>query len=102
MNIISYTRTINSRCFEIPRSLLRGCSFEAGIPTAVHYPIPLHLQPVFANSGFKEGDFPISEAAAKRVMSLPMGPDLKEAEQQSITATLCAASSETEQHAVNT
>lgn len=51
---------------------------EAGIPTAVHYPIPLHLQPVFANSGFNAGDFPISEAAAKRVLSLPIGPDLSQ------------------------
>lgn len=54
---------------------------DAGIPTAVHYPIPLHLQPVFANCGFKEGDFSISEAAAKRVMSLPMHPYLTEPEQ---------------------
>lgn len=61
---------------------------EAGIPTAVHYPIPLHLQPVFANSGFKEGDFPISEAAAKRVMSLPMGPDLLKKDQEQIVETL--------------
>ena len=61
---------------------------EAGIPTAVHYPIPLHLQPVFASSGFKEGDFPISEAAAKRVMSLPMGPDLTKAMQQQIISAI--------------
>lgn len=38
--------------------------------------VPLHIQPVFANSGLKEGCLPISEAAAKRVMSLPMGADL--------------------------
>jgi UDP-2-acetamido-2-deoxy-ribo-hexuluronate aminotransferase len=61
---------------------------EAGIPTAIHYPIPLHLQPVFANNGFKEGDFPISEAAAKRVMSLPMGPDLTKAIQQKIIGAI--------------
>lgn len=62
---------------------------EAGIPTAVHYPIPLHLQPVFAQAGHQgEGAFPLAEAAAKRVMSLPMGPDLTEAEQQFITAVL--------------
>lgn len=44
----------------------------AGIPTAVHYPIPLHLQPVFAELGLGEGSFPIAERVAKRVMSLPM------------------------------
>lgn len=43
-----------------------------GIPTAVHYPIPLHLQPVFAELGLSEGSFPIAEQVAKRVMSLPM------------------------------
>lgn len=49
------------------------------IPTAVHYPIPLHLQMVFADLGFKEGSFPVAEKMAKRVMSLPMDPYLSEA-----------------------
>jgi UDP-2-acetamido-2-deoxy-ribo-hexuluronate aminotransferase len=53
---------------------------EAGIPTAVHYPVPLHLQPVFASMNFREGSFPHSERAGKRVLSLPMHPYL-EAEQ---------------------
>ena len=47
-----------------------------GIPTAVHYPIPLHLQPVYSKQGYKTGDYPISEAAANRVVSLPMHPYL--------------------------
>ena len=49
---------------------------ELGIPTAVHYPIPLHLQPVYASLGFKKGDFPLAEKAAERVVSLPMHPYL--------------------------
>ncbi len=66
---------------------------ESGIPTAVHYPIPLHLQPVFANSGqYEEGSFPIAEAAAKRVMSLPMGADLTPQEQERITSIVCRSS----------
>jgi UDP-2-acetamido-2-deoxy-ribo-hexuluronate aminotransferase len=60
----------------------------AGIPTAVHYPIPLHLQPVFAYLGLREGDFPIAEAAAKRVMSLPMGADLSDDMQERIVRAL--------------
>ncbi len=47
------------------------------IPTAVHYPIPLHLQPGFAYLGLREGEFPISEKVAKCVMSLPMHPYLE-------------------------
>lgn len=43
-----------------------------GIPTAVHYPIPLNLQPVFANLNKCEGSFPIAEKLAKKVISLPM------------------------------
>jgi UDP-2-acetamido-2-deoxy-ribo-hexuluronate aminotransferase len=49
----------------------------AGIPTAVHYPIPLNLQPAFAELKHGEGSFPVAEAAAKCVMSLPMGPTLQ-------------------------
>jgi UDP-2-acetamido-2-deoxy-ribo-hexuluronate aminotransferase len=48
----------------------------AGIPTAVHYPTPLHLQPAFAHLGLPPGSFPVSEAAARRVVSLPMHPYL--------------------------
>ena len=49
---------------------------KKGIVTAVHYPIPLHLQPVFANLGYKDGDFPVSEKVSKEVLSLPAHPYL--------------------------
>jgi UDP-2-acetamido-2-deoxy-ribo-hexuluronate aminotransferase len=49
---------------------------ESGVPTAVHYPLPLHMQPAFAGLNLDEGLFPFAEAAAKEVMSLPMYPDL--------------------------
>jgi len=55
---------------------------QAKIPNAIHYPIPLHLQPAFRKvSGYNEGDFPVSEKVAERVISLPMHPDLEAAEQ---------------------
>ena len=57
---------------------------DAGVPTAVHYPMPLHLQPAFYNLGYAEGSLPISEAAAKRVVSLPMHPYLSEEDQDKI------------------
>jgi UDP-2-acetamido-2-deoxy-ribo-hexuluronate aminotransferase len=62
-----------------------------GIPTAVHYPVPLHLQPAFATLGYKKGAFPRSEGAAQRVLSLPMHPYLTAAEQQSVADALLAA-----------
>jgi len=49
---------------------------EQGIPTAVHYPMPLHLQEAFAYLGYKKGDFPISEVVSTEIMSLPMNPYL--------------------------
>jgi len=57
---------------------------EKDIPTAVHYPIPLHLQEAFSYLGYHEGDFPISESISKRIMSLPMSPYLSEIQQDYI------------------
>jgi len=62
-----------------------------GIPTAVHYPVPLHQQPVFASLGYSTGDFPISEKIASRVISLPMHPYLSEAQQQQVVAAVYAS-----------
>jgi UDP-2-acetamido-2-deoxy-ribo-hexuluronate aminotransferase len=61
---------------------------ELGIPTAVHYPIPMHLQECFKYLGHQEGDFPISEKCANEVMSLPMNPYLTDQEIQYITTNL--------------
>ena len=49
---------------------------QAGIPTAVHYPISLHQQEAFAYLGYKDGDFPVSEMVSSQIMSLPMSPYL--------------------------
>jgi UDP-2-acetamido-2-deoxy-ribo-hexuluronate aminotransferase len=57
---------------------------DASIPTAVHYPIPLHLQEAFEYLGYKEGDFPVSERVGKGIMSLPMSPFLTEEQQDFI------------------
>ncbi len=53
---------------------------EKGIPTAVHYPMPLHLQECFSYLGYKKGDFPISERVSNEIMSLPMNPFLSDEE----------------------
>lgn len=62
------------------RDILQNKLKERGIPTAVHYPLPLHLQESFAYLGYKTGDFPISEIISKEIMSLPMNPYLKDDE----------------------
>lgn len=59
-----------------------------GIPTAVHYPVPLHLQPVFADLGQGAGSFPAAEDAAARVISLPMHPYLTEDQQVQVVRAL--------------
>ncbi|MBE0496110.1 MAG: DegT/DnrJ/EryC1/StrS family aminotransferase [Campylobacterales bacterium] len=61
---------------------------EAGIPTAIHYPIPLHLQPAFTYLGYKEGDFPLSETVASEIMSLPMSPFLTTEQQDLVVSAL--------------
>lgn len=61
---------------------------QQGIPTAVHYPITLNLQPVFAYQNLPAGSFPVAERASNEVMSLPMHPYLKEADIQQIAAAI--------------
>ena len=70
------------------RQVLQDKLKAAGIPTAVYYPLPLHLQGAFAHLGYKAGDFPISEKASKRIFSLPMHPYLKATEQDAIINAL--------------
>jgi UDP-2-acetamido-2-deoxy-ribo-hexuluronate aminotransferase len=70
------------------RDQVGGQLNKQGIPTTVHYPVPLHLQPVFAQLKQKEGSFPISEGIAKTVISLPMSPDLGVEQQYQIVKYL--------------
>jgi dTDP-4-amino-4,6-dideoxygalactose transaminase len=59
-----------------------------GVPTGLHYPIPVHLQVAHADLGYKAGDFPQSEAAAREVLSLPIYPEMTLAHvEQVVTAT---------------
>jgi dTDP-4-amino-4,6-dideoxygalactose transaminase len=63
-----------------------------GIPTAVYYPKPLHLQKAFAYAGYREGDFPVSEVCADRIFSLPMHPYLAAKDQRRIADILRSGS----------
>lgn len=57
---------------------------EQGIPTAIYYPRPLHLQTAFGYLGYKRGDFPVAEGISETIFSLPMHPYLNEADQSRI------------------
>ena len=59
------------------REALRTCLAEHGIGSNVYYPLPLHLQPCFAELGGKEGDLPITESLCAEVLSLPIYPELE-------------------------
>lgn len=70
-------------------AMIKKCG-DAGVPTAVYYPIPLHLQNVFKYLGYKEGDMPVTEEVSKDIMALPMSAFLKEEEQKFVIETVNA------------
>jgi dTDP-4-amino-4,6-dideoxygalactose transaminase len=67
-----------------------------GIQTAMHYPTPIHLLPAFADLGYRRGQFPHSEHAAEEVLSLPMFPDLTEAQCTQVARAVRELASERE------
>ena len=63
----------------------------SGIGAGIHYPVPIHLQGAFASLGLGEGSFPVSEAAASEMISLPLYPGITEAQQAEVVGALRAA-----------
>ncbi len=61
---------------------------QRGVSTMIYYPLPLHLQGLYRNLGMTEGALPIAEAAGREVLSLPMYPELTEAQQEEIVAAV--------------
>ncbi len=80
-----YTIEVNNR------DVFQKAMQESGIPTAVHYPVPLHQQKAMAYLGYEVGDFPHAEYASSRVISLPMHPYLQETEQMKIVTAVISA-----------
>lgn len=62
------------------REALQAYLTTRGIQSGIHYPVPIHLQEAFRDLGYKEGDFPVAEACARTVLSLPIYPELTEAQ----------------------
>jgi dTDP-4-amino-4,6-dideoxygalactose transaminase len=60
------------------RDALQAALLIEGIQTAIHYAVPVHLQPAYADLGYSRGDLPQSEKAASEVLSLPLYPELSE------------------------
>lgn len=70
------------------RDTLQQQLAQAGIGTLVHYPIPPHLQPAYADAGYQPGDFPVAEQLHRELLSLPMYPQLGQPALQQVIATL--------------
>ncbi|MCE5333226.1 MAG: DegT/DnrJ/EryC1/StrS family aminotransferase [Desulfobacteraceae bacterium] len=64
---------------------------KIGVPSAVYYPTPLHLQQAFHWLGYRPGDFPVSEDLAGRIFSVPMHPYLEESQQEMIVEGICGS-----------
>jgi len=63
------------------RDALAGYLKKQGIPTRIHYPTPIHLQPAYAYKRLGQGSFPVAERKAKRILAIPIFPELKKEEQ---------------------
>jgi dTDP-4-amino-4,6-dideoxygalactose transaminase len=74
------------------RDGLRDALTKASIQTGIHYPIPVHLQPAHDDLGYHAGDFPVAEAVAREVLSLPIYPEMNREHVRMVAAAVSEAS----------
>jgi len=67
---------------------------DAGIGTGIHYPVPLHVQKAYAYLNYREGEFPVTEGAAQRILSLPMSISLTSQQQAIVVENIVRVCSE--------
>lgn len=72
------------------RDALREYMTDRKVGSEIYYPLPLHMQTSLASLGYKKGDFPVSETAADEVLALPIYPELREDEQETVVDTIAA------------
>ena len=72
------------------RDRLREHLQEAGIPTEIYYPSPLHLERAFSSLAYKPGDFPEAETASQQVLALPVCPELRKENQEAVVEEIAA------------
>lgn len=70
------------------RDVVKARLFEAGVESGIHYPIPLHLQPMCVEYGYQEGQFPVTERYAREILSLPMFAELTGEEVERISSAV--------------
>ena len=79
----------NQFVIECPeRDRLRDFLRQAGMPTEIYYPQPLHLQKAFEYLGHQAGQFPVAEEASQKVLALPIYPELSEASQTAVVLAI--------------
>ena len=61
---------------------------EQGIPTLIHYPVPIHLQRAFRHLGYREGDYPVTERLARQILSLPIYPEMTDEQVDLVCQTI--------------
>jgi dTDP-4-amino-4,6-dideoxygalactose transaminase len=77
---------------QVPDRKKQQATFDAAnVSHVIHYPVPVHLQPAFADLGYKSGSFPVSEALVPKIISLPMFPELTDSQIEQVAGACLRA-----------